>query len=246
MPSSYGRYFEPFLGAGSLFFRLEPSDAVLGDQLEPLISTYLGVRSNPSLVHEAFSSWPVDRESYYEVRALEPIDVTVRAAQFIYLNKTAWNGLYRVNRNGGFNVPFGMPKSANIVPLPTLIAASNALSSAHISVGDFEVTLSEAGAGDFVFVDPPYVTAHNNNGFVQYNEKLFSWDDQLRLATLCSDLARRGAHVLITNAAHPAIRDLYSDFHESEISRYSTLAGNPVNRKKVTELIFSTTKPASD
>lgn len=239
VPSSMKRYFEPFLGSGSLFFALEPSVATLGDQLTPLISTYEAVRRDPDAVYEAFRSWPVSKDNYYSVRALAADSETQLAAQFIYLNKTAWNGLYRVNSRGQFNVPYGMPKSSNIVSLGALREASGVLLPARLVNQDFEETLADAQRGDFAFIDPPYVTSHNNNGFIHYNERIFSWADQERLASLCAELARKGVNVLITNAAHDAVRSLYADFHITEYARRSTLAGDPSKRRAVNELIIS-------
>lgn len=208
--------------------------------------TYNAVKASPDEVFAQISRWTVDKESYYEVRRLEADTDVVAAAQFIYLNKTGWNGLYRVNRQGKFNVPYGLPKSSNVTPLATLQAASAALQHASISHGDFENSLSSAVAGDLVFVDPPYVTSHNNNGFIEYNEKLFSWDDQVRLAALCTRLAEAGVHIIATNAAHDAVRALYRDFRVTEFSRYSTLAGKSENRRTVSELIFSTDSASRD
>lgn len=246
LPTSFNRYFEPFLGSGSLYFHLEPQDATLGDRLSPLIITYRAVRDSPNAVFDQIARWRVDRETYYNVRELVPTNSVVAAARFIYLNKTAWNGLYRVNRQGRFNVPYGLPKSDNIVPRPTLIAASETMRSATFICDDFETTLARVAPGDLVFVDPPYVTSHNDNGFVEYNEKLFRWEDQVRLAELCRSLADQGVHVLATNAAHESVRALYKDFHVTEFSRHSTLAGKAENRKLVREVIFSTSEPRRD
>jgi DNA adenine methylase len=207
------------------------------------VRTYEGVRANPRAVFDRYSAWQVNKDAYLEVRGLRPADVSEAAAQFIYLNKTAWNGLYRVNRSGQFNVPFGLPKSSNIVALDALTAAAALLKRATINHGDFEQTLSTAEPNDLVFVDPPYVTAHNDNGFVHYNETLFSWSDQERLARRCADLRENGVHVIVTNAAHASVRDLYAGFYVTEITRHSTLAGNPAKRRSVKELIFSTQRP---
>lgn len=183
VPADYNRYVEPFVGSGAMFFALEPERAVLSDALAPLVETYLAVRDDPTAVHAHLSQWKVDKESYYEVRSQSPDDPMARAARFIYLNKTCWNGLYRVNLRGEFNVPFGRPKSSNIVSTPTLEACSAALRRCEaLGVGDFQQILKECTAGDLVFLDPPYVTGHNNNGFIEYNEKLFTWNDQCRLA----------------------------------------------------------------
>jgi len=190
-------------------------------------------------VHEAILQWEVSRDSYYAVRALDPDTTAERAAKFIYLNKTAWNGLYRVNRAGGFNVPYGIPKSSNIVSLEILLECADALAAAKLKCADFEESLSGAVEGDLVFVDPPYTTSHKDSGFLHYNETLFSWDDQRRLAALCSRLAVGGVHVVVTNADHPSVRELYSDFSIEEYWRNSTLAGSAKHRRKVSELILT-------
>jgi DNA adenine methylase len=125
-PANFGRYFEPFLGSGALFFALKPRRAVLNDRILPLIETWRSVASHPRQVAEAASSWPVDRETYYQIRALEPEDPIIAAARFIYLNKTCFNGLYRVNAQGKFNVPYGRPESSYITTLPPLTSWNGA------------------------------------------------------------------------------------------------------------------------
>lgn len=241
VPSTYGRYFEPFLGSGALFYRLAPTSAVLGDLIHPLIDTYKAVRDGPAAIHRELEGWPVDKDSYYAVRSLSPTSRFTRAAQFIYLNKTGWNGLYRVNSSGQYNVPYGRPKSDNIVSLERLRLCSAALrGNVSLLSTDFEETVSSCGKGDLVFFDPPYVTGHKNNGFVDYNEKLFSWHDQQRLATLAEALASKGAHVVVTNADHDSIRDLYDGFQIRQFARHSTLAGSSEHRRQVTELVIST------
>ncbi len=245
VPSRYGTYYEPFLGSGALFFKLQPRAAVLGDRIDVLVRAYRAVRDGPRSVKESIDGWPVDRDTYYAVRALVPRTRFERAAQFIYLNKTCWNGLYRVNMSGKFNVPFGKPKSTNIVTSQQLSLASVALRDAcRLVSADFETTLDSAGKNDFIFLDPPYVTAHGNNGFVDYNERIFSWIDQIRLRTMVDELSRKGAHVLLTNADHVTIRDLYDGFRIETIHRHSTLAGRASARKPITELIITNGKQA--
>jgi DNA adenine methylase len=238
VPSRYGTYFEPFLGSGALFFHLEPDRAVLGDQIPRLIGTYRAVRDGPSAVHRHISQWPVDSDSYYQVRESQYRSRYERAAQFIYLNKTCWNGLYRVNSTGKFNVPYGRPKSSNIASAQLLLdCAAGLRRDITIEVSDFEELANSAKRGDFVFFDPPYVTGHNNNGFVDYNEHLFSWQDQVRLALLVERLARRGVRVMLTNTDHHAVRDLYDGFRIAPIVRQSTIASNPKHRRTVREII---------
>lgn len=244
LPDRYGTYYEPFFGSGALFFLLRPRRAVLSDICEPLVETYEAVRRAPDEVHEALKSLdPLDREMYYEVRSQSPADAVARAARFLYLNRSCWNGLYRVNRRGEFNVPYGAPKTAALPDLELLTAAADAMSSrVTIHVRDFAASVKRARAGDLVFFDPPYVTGHNNNGFVDYNEDLFSWADQVRLSEVATALAERGVHVIVTNANHESVLDLYKGFAITETTRFSTLANNTAFRRPITEaLIHSAT-----
>lgn len=240
VPLRYGRYYEPFLGAGSLFFRLEPDKATLGDTIPDLISTYRAVRDGPSAVLKHLTRWPVDRDTYYRVRSMNLHTRFERAAQFIYLNKTCWNGLYRVNSRGEFNVPFGRPKTQTIVTQELLHRCSQVLrNGAVLNVSDFESTVEDCVKGDLVYFDPPYVTGHEHNGFVDYNEQLFSWNDQLRLASTVEKLASRGVDVLLTNSDHEAVKTLYTGFHMSTFERHSTLAASTTYRGIVSEVVIS-------
>lgn len=240
LPRSFGTYWEPFLGSGALFFLLQPDRAVLGDACEPLMETYRAVRDSPDDVLEHIGGFVVSREAYYEVRAQEPRDPARAAARFLYLNRTAFNGLYRVNGRGVFNVPYGRPKSATLVDDDNLRACSALLGRAGVSlsVGDFEATLDGVRSGDFVYLDPPYVTSHNDNGFIDYNQRLFSWDDQVRLARSARDLGRQGAYVVVSNADHGAVAELYEGFTRIRIERSSTLASDRNSRRRVTEALF--------
>jgi DNA adenine methylase len=240
LPGSFNTYWEPFLGSGALFFLLRPHRAVLSDACGPLVSTFRAVRDGPEAVLRQLGQPKVDKDSYYRLRAAQPPDRFGRAAQFIYLNKTCWNGLYRVNSEGRFNVPYGRPKTDNIVEPANLRACSAALrrEGVHLAVHDFAAALDGVGRGDLVYLDPPYVTRHNNNGFVDYNEKLFSWRDQERLARLANGLVRRGAHVLVSNADHDDVVALFAQFRHVPFSRSSTLASDATKRGQVREALF--------
>jgi DNA adenine methylase len=163
-----------------------------------------------------------------------------RAAQFIFLNKCCWNGLYRVNSAGKFNVPYGRPRSDAIVDPANLVACSQALGhlGVELRVSDFAEALAEAEPGDLVYLDPPYVTGHNNNGFVDYNEVLFRWTDQVRLAEVARELAHVGVHVIVSNADHDAVLDLYRGFRKHVVERVSTLASNSTRRGRVSEVVL--------
>ncbi|WKK70429.1 DNA adenine methylase [Rathayibacter oskolensis] len=194
VPLSFDRYFEPFLGGGSLFLHLRPKEAFLNDACLPLVDTWRAVAKNPSGVYREAVKRPLEKDAYYLARAERGGGYLQRAGRFIYLNKGAFNGLYRVNLKGEFNVPWGASKNGFICDRSNLNGVGEVLraSEAELTHGDFEQVLSRAGAGDFAFVDPPYVTSHNNNGFIAYNEKIFSWDDQQRLAKAVRAAVSRG------------------------------------------------------
>lgn len=240
LPASYGTYFEPFLGGGSLALLLKPQVAFFGDACVPLLDAWRAVKLAPHAVFAQLSNWSLDKQTYYRVRGLIPSRLVERGAQFIYLNRGAFNGLWRVNKSGQFNVPWGAPKTDFVADRENLVAVSRYLrgASTEFSSGDFEPLVELSKRNDLVFLDPPYVTSHNDNGFIDYNEKLFSWSDQARLATTAERARLRGAHVIVTNANHEAVRELYPNFSSHSIERASTLAANSSKRGRVTELLL--------
>ena len=154
------------------------------------------------------------------------------------MNRTCWNGLYRENLQGEFNVPFGNFRNPTICDGNNLKAVSKLLQEVTILCVDFEEALSTAGRGDFIFIDAPYVTTHHNNGFLKYNNKIFSWDHQKRLANVVRRLDKIGCYLLISNAHHRSITELYSGFNFSFKTRFSSIAADNKNRKTVTELFI--------
>ena len=240
VPSSYNTYWEPFLGGGSLFFLLQPSHAVLSDLCRPLISTYVTMRDDPRGIIAILDNLKVTRDTFYDIRSRSTANPVEQAAHFIYLNKTCWNGLYRVNASGKFNVPFGRPKSQGTFDPANIMACSELLRKPGVSIkpGDFESRLAGVEPGDLVFLDPPYVTGHSNNGFIDYNERLFSWNDQLRLAATARALTEQGAYVIVTNANHGEVKRLYPGFSHATLERKSTLASDISRRRIVRESIF--------
>lgn len=239
MSASRGLYYEPFLGAGSLFFASSPRRARLSDVNERLIETYEIIRDTPRDALRVLGSWRYGRARYYRLRAIHFKDRIHRAAQFIYLNRTCWNGLYRVNREGCFNVPFGRFHNPTVCNTRVLLEASKALRRASLGVADFEEATHDVKHGDFVYLDPPYSVARENNGFRRYNERLFSWQDQMRLASCARELAARGATVVVSNAYHHSIRRLYPKFYCIVLTRRSLLAADPEKRGKAREVILS-------
>jgi len=244
LPLTYSNYIEPFLGAGSVFFHMQPRKSILSDLNADLIAAYQGIREDPQGVVASLRYRQrihnKDDDYYYRLRARVPQDPIQRATRMIYLNRTCFNGIYRVNLNGNFNVPRGS-KSKVCMSNDDFPAIARLLKNADLRVCDFEDSIDVAKAGDFVFADPPYTVRHNLNGFVKYNEILFSWADQERLAFALQRAARRGAKVLSTNANHKSVLDLYSstEFAMRVVSRCSRISSDATTRGAFNELFLT-------
>ena len=240
-PSKYRRYLEPFLGGGAVFFHLTPQRAVLSDTNSDLVNAYQCLKKHPKVIEERLSKLHQKhtKKLYYHIRAARPADTIEQAVRFLYLNRTCFNGIYRVNLRGEFNVPIGT-KDLVAYPENYLEGIAACLRHASIRVADFEETIDKAKADDFVFVDPPYTVMHNNNNFLKYNANLFSWTDQLRLFSAVKRAARRGAAVMISNADHKSVRELYRKFGtHHRVDRTSLLAADFLHRRKTTELLIT-------
>lgn len=234
----FDRYIEPFLGSASAFFYLQPSKAILSDLNVDLIDVYRAIQADWEKVVTELKKHHTKhcKNYYYKIRASKPRSLHTRAARFIYLNRTCWNGLYRVNLKGEFNVPIGTKKDV-VYDTDDFEGISNFLQNVHLKIEDFEKIIDQAAAGDFVFIDPPYTVCHNNNGFLKYNEKIFSWEDQLRLKDAVWRAKNRGAKILILNAGHSSIAQIYEGFGSvQEFGRASVLAASAKHRKQVSEL----------
>lgn len=239
-PDVVTRYIEPFLGGGAIFFKNRYSGAILADINSELIECYKVIRDEwESLdklleIHHANHS----KVYYYFVRSSSPENRVERAGRFLYLNRTCWNGLYRVNLKGEFNVPIGT-KSSVVMDTDNFEEIAAALKGAKLRASDFRVTLRETQPGDFVYLDPPYTVKHNVNGFVKYNERIFSWNDQLALKEEVVRLKRLGARVLISQANHESIRELYKDVGVTHVmQRNSNIAANSYDRSEIEELLI--------
>jgi DNA adenine methylase len=236
------RYFEPFLGGGALFFALGPGQARLSDLNGELMATYRAVRDRVDEVIEVLAILRNTKDDYYRIRAWNPRTPARRAARFIYLNKTCFNGLYRENLFGQFNVPYGRHKYETVVcDVDQLTTASRALQSTELRTLDFVDAVRPATRGDLVYFDPPYITSHQNNGFVEYNARIFSWNDQRRLLSAAVRLMDRGVTVVISNADHPSIRSLYEAtdrFVIHTLDRWSTMASRSSRRYTTRELLI--------
>lgn len=238
MPSSFGTYYEPFFGGGAVFFALTPEKAVISDANEELINAYIQVRDNPDVLIKELKILRNTEDVYYSVRASAPRSSIKRAARLLYLTRLSFNGIHRVNLAGQFNVPYGKKFHLTSVEPEKLLAISELLQGVDIKSGDFEEITSSATAGDLVYFDPPYTVAHAHNGFVKYNERIFSWSDQQRLAKHARALAKRGCCVVISNADHPSIHELYKGLKCTIINRPSVIAASSAHRRTITECIF--------
>lgn len=247
LPAAFGTYFEPFLGGGAVFFRLVSIGlvcrAVLNDSNPSLAVAYRMVRDNPESLIESLKSLKQAhcKDHFYSARErfnhAELSDLE-RAALLIYLNKTCYNGLYRVNRSGQFNVPFGTYKNPRIVKPEQILACSAALRGVDIRQGDFADVTADARRGDFVYLDPPYVPLTKTANFTSYGRESFLFDDQRRLAETFRALDARGAKVLLSNHATPELLDLYQGFNVTVVPARRVLNTNASRRaNKVDEVL---------
>lgn len=244
LPRTYGRYFEPFAGGAAVFFHLAPHAAVLADRNADLIATYRAVATDPEgvirrlAIHRAAH----DEGHYYATRARwndatvawSPLD---RAATFIYLNRTCYNGLYRVNRAGGFNVPMGRYKNPLVCDPEGLRAASRVLAAANLVCADYRTAVADAGAGDLVYFDPPYDPVTTTANFVSYTAGAFGPDDQRALAGLARTLIDRGVAVVLSNSDTPFIRSLYKGLRIDRVRCARAINCNADRRGDVDEVI---------
>ena len=215
VPKTYGRYIEPFFGGGALFFSLKPENAIIADSNPELINMYLQVAHHVDDVIECLQKYENTSEMFYEVRSLDwqTLPKAEAAARTIYLNKTCFNGLYRVNRSGQFNTPFGKYKNPKICDIDALRLASEALRKADILCGDYILVLEHyAQPGDFVFLDPPYLPISENSDFKRYTKEQFYEDDHVELAKMIGTLHERGCYVILTNSNHPLVHQLYEQY----------------------------------
>ena len=234
------RLIEPFVGGAALFFSRDWERAVLADINRFLINTYRQMKVDHgtlfSLVQEHFDLHTSDR--YYEIRSRMGSASVHDAADFIYLNRACFNGLFRVNLAGRFNVPIGT-KVYELRDAEEFSSWSHRLQHADIRLADFEETIGACGEGDFIFADPPYTVNHNSNGFIEYNEKIFGWDDQVRLHDCLIRAAERGAKFALTNADHSTVHELYEGWPLQTVERGSEMAGKNSARGKTTEVVVT-------
>lgn len=238
--AKHGRYFEPFLGSGCLFFAIQPSKAVLSDINNELIATYEQIRKHPLEVFEALNIFQNNENEYYRMRGIDSITLAPieRASRFIYLNRYSFNGLYRTNKLGRFNVPYGGDKTGNLPNKDIILACSKALSNVTLVAGDFEHILDETREKDFVYLDPPYKVS-NRRVFNEYDSSSFSTNDLLRLKQLLDKLTYKGTEFLVSYADCDEAYTLSKGYSYKIVTVRRNIAGFTKKRKTTTELLIS-------
>ncbi len=239
-----GTYIEPFLGGGAVFFELvrlgRIQRATLCDRNEELVATYTAVRDDVEAVIEALGPHRNDADHFYRVRAWDPATLgpAQRAARMIFLNRVGFNGLYRVNASGIFNVPFGRHVSPKICDPDTLRAASRALAIAELRVADFGDACADAASGDVVYLDPPYVPLSRTSNFTAYGPLRFDEPEHRRLAETFGGLVDRGAYALLSNSDTPLCRELYAPFKVHVVAATRAINSKAERRGTVDELLI--------
>ena len=238
--ANYARYIEPFAGSARLFFHLCPLKAILSDINADLIHTYQQLKTCPQRMILRLTNWSADRRSYYRVRAMAPssLDPISRAARFIYLNRYCFNGLFRTNLKGEFNVPYGGSKTGRIPDLPAFKDCSRALAGATLVACDFEKTVARAKRGDFVYLDPPFSTA-SRRVFTEYDKAGFCHTDVERLRASICVLADRKVSFLLSYVDSPEAEYLSRGFRRQLVSVKRSIAGFTAAREHSPEVLIS-------
>jgi len=238
--TDYDRYIEPFMGSAAVFFALAPKRAILSDLNCDLVNTFIAVRDHPRAVYNAFSKFPVTKEDFYNVRAMdiEKLNSVKRAARFIYLNRFCFNGLYRTNKLGRFNVPYSPVKSGNLPSKANVCDVAKSLKSVELLSGDFEVTLNLARRGDFVYLDPPYLIKKRRI-FNEYLPNSFNRNDLDRLSIQLQKLNTRGVKFLLSYAFCKEGLQLSRGWYVQRVQTQRNISGFAKFRRKALELLIS-------
>lgn len=241
LPRSFSTYWEPFIGGGALYFRLSPASAVISDGNEELINCYQTVRDNVEELISALKEHTNDKQHFLKTRSIQPwqLEPVDRTARMIYLNKTCYNGLYRVNQRGEFNVPFGRYNNPRICDEKGLRECSLALRNAEIVCRDFRHLLYKARPGDFVYFDPPYSPLSATSSFTAYSEAPFDQREQKALRRVFDALTERGCHAMLSNSDTELTRRLYKGFNIDAVQASRAINCHSENRGKISELIIT-------
>ena len=243
MPKSYNRYFEPFIGGGALFFELQPDNAYISDMNEELINLYQVVRDEVDKLICDLQKHDISKEYFMEIRNIDRTEEyqnwsdVQKASRFIYLNRTCFNGMYRVNSKGEFNVPFGHYKNPRILDENNLINCSNLLQGIEIKHADFSEILKKVKKGDFVYFDPPYVPLSETSSFTSYTKEGFDIDMQFKLRDVCDELDTIGVNFLLSNSDTKLVNDLYENYNIKKVFASRQINANADGRGKITEVL---------
>lgn len=238
----YNRYFEPFIGGGAVFFKLNPETAVINDLNEELMNVYTIVKNEPvKLIKELdkLQDKVNNEKFYYEFRATAPKSELKTAARTVFLNKTGYNGMYRVNLKGEFNIPFGDMKNIRLYNEDNILACSKALGNTDIQSGDYGNLLPLIKKNDFVYLDPPYVPLSKTASFTSYTKESFGEKEQLELVEFCKAIDSKGAKFLLNNSDTEITRDIYKMFDIEIIKAARSIAASAKSRKTVNELVVT-------
>lgn len=241
VPSKFNRYCEVFVGGGAFFFNLAPQEAVLSDANPELINSFQVVQKKPYELIAALARYKNEESAFYRIRSQNPrlLSQVNRAARFIYLNKTCFNGLYRVNKSGNFNTPYAKNSTTQYIEEEALLAASTALKNAQIHCADFsEVVDSQVRTGDFIYFDPPYMPVSEFSNFKRYTPNQFGETDHVRLAEAFRKLDKMGCYVLLSNAHHPRVVELYKGFRQHTVMAPRLINCRGHRRGPVKELLI--------
>jgi len=241
LPARMETYFEPFVGGGAVFFALAREQrfrqAVIADQNEDLVEVYSAIRDDVDAVIHALRRYRYDEETYYRVRAAKPRKATHRAARLIFLNRTGYNGLYRVNSKGEFNVPFGRHKNPKICDEANLRSAARALEHVTIRNADFQAVCADARPGDAVYLDPPYLPVSATSSFAAYDRHPFGLTEHQRLAHVFGELADRRVDAVLSNSLTEETRRLFRLWHLEEVAVPRFINSRPDSRGPVHEIL---------
>ena len=249
MPETYGRYFEPFVGGGALFFDLAPEQAVINDFNEELINAYRQIKNNPAeLINLLIKHKENNSKDYYlELRSadrdgrISRMTGVERAARILYMLRVDFNGLYRVNSKNQFNVPYGRYKNPKIVDVDLLYQISEYLNENDIEIlqTDFAEAIKDAQTGDFVYFDPPYIPLNETSSFTSYTHEGFSYEEQVRLRATFKELTERGVYAMLSNSSNPLVEELYKDFNIYFVEAQRTNGAKSSSRGKISEIIVT-------
>ncbi|HFI0702823.1 TPA: DNA adenine methylase [Streptococcus suis] len=249
MPDNYNSYFEPFIGGGAVFFELTPQKAIINDFNSELINCYRQIKDNPQKLIELLIEHQKNnsKDYYLELRSVDrdgrihTMTDTERAARIMYMLRVDFNGLYRVNSKNQFNVPYGRYKNPKIVDSDLILSISHYLNNNNITIltGDFEKAVEDAGAGDFVYFDPPYIPLSETSAFTSYTHEGFSYEDQVRLRDVFRKLDKKGAYVMLSNSSSPLVEELYKGFNVHKVEATRTNGAKASSRGKISEFIVT-------